>query len=52
MANIVTADDLIALRTLSVTIPAQGALDVLEGRLGLQLSERAVRDPVPVSWCL
>ncbi|MFE6937526.1 DUF6308 family protein [Streptomyces chartreusis] len=52
VANVVTADDLIELQTLSVTIPAQGALDVLEGRLGLQVSERAVRDPVSVSWCL
>ncbi|WP_344409347.1 DUF6308 family protein [Streptomyces viridochromogenes] len=37
--NIVTADDLIAVQTLSVMIPAQGALDLLEGRLGVQLSE-------------
>ncbi|MGW4874340.1 DUF6308 family protein [Streptomyces chartreusis] len=39
VANVVTADDLIALQTLSVMIPAQGALDLLEGPLGLQLSE-------------
>ncbi|MGW4757555.1 DUF6308 family protein [Streptomyces chartreusis] len=39
VANVVTADDLIAVQTLSVTIPAQGALDLLEGRLGLQLSK-------------
>lgn len=37
--NIVTADDLIAVQTLSVMIPAQGALDLLEGRLGVKLSE-------------
>lgn len=43
VANVVTADDLIALQTLSVTIPAQGALDLLEGRLGLQLSKRPRR---------
>ncbi|MFJ9590540.1 DUF6308 family protein [Streptomyces acidicola] len=38
-ANVVTADDLIAVQTLSVTIPAEAALDLLEGRLGVQLSE-------------
>ncbi|MDX3282386.1 DUF6308 family protein [Streptomyces scabiei] len=38
-ANAVTADDLIAVQTLSVTIPAEAALDLLEGRLGAQLSD-------------
>ena len=39
VANVVTADDLIAVQTWSVTLPAQAALDLLEGRLGVQLSE-------------
>jgi hypothetical protein len=38
-ANAVTADDLIAVQTLSVTIPAEAALDLLEGRLGARLSD-------------
>jgi len=38
VANAVTADDLIAVQTLSVKIPAQTALDLLEGALGAQLS--------------
>ncbi|MFI2040148.1 DUF6308 family protein [Streptomyces bottropensis] len=37
-ANAVTADDLIAVQTLSVTIPAEAALDLLEGQLGAKLS--------------
>ena len=39
VANVVTADDLIAVETLSVRIPAQAALDLLEGDLGLRLSK-------------
>ncbi|MCX5326827.1 DUF6308 family protein [Streptomyces sp. NBC_00120] len=38
VANVVTADDLIAVQTLSVRIPAQVALDLLEGDLGLRLA--------------
>lgn len=38
VANVVTADDLIAVQTLSVRIPAQVALDLLEGDLGVRLS--------------
>ncbi|MET7780073.1 DUF6308 family protein [Streptomyces sp. NPDC005388] len=38
-ANAVTADDLIAVQTLSVKIPAQASLDLLEGDLGAQLSK-------------
>ncbi|WP_234381329.1 DUF6308 family protein [Streptomyces sp. NRRL F-5122] len=38
-ANVLTADDLIAVQTLSVTIPTQTALDLLGGDLGPQLSE-------------
>ncbi|WP_232839073.1 DUF6308 family protein [Streptomyces triticisoli] len=37
-ANVVTADDLIAVQTLSVTIPGEAALDLLEGDVGGQLS--------------
>ncbi|MFD6471783.1 DUF6308 family protein [Streptomyces goshikiensis] len=33
-----TAEDLVAVQTLSVTVPALVALDILEGRLGAQLS--------------
>ncbi len=39
VANTVTADDLIAVQTLSVRIPTQAALDLLEGELGGQLSD-------------
>ncbi|MFF8971904.1 DUF6308 family protein [Streptomyces sp. NPDC014995] len=39
VANVVTADDLIAVQTLSVRIPAQAALDLLEGDLGVRLSK-------------
>ncbi|MFD8006081.1 DUF6308 family protein [Streptomyces mirabilis] len=38
-ANSVTADDLIAVQTLSVRIPAQAALDLLEGGLGVRVSK-------------
>lgn len=37
--DIVTADDLIAVQTLSVRIPAQAAVELLEGSLGVRLSE-------------
>ncbi|MFD5739536.1 DUF6308 family protein [Streptomyces massasporeus] len=37
VANVVAADDLIAVQTLSVRIPAQAALDLLEGDLGVRL---------------
>ncbi|MFF7551060.1 DUF6308 family protein [Streptomyces canus] len=39
MANVVSADDLIAVQTLSVALPAAVCVDLLEGRLGGQLSE-------------
>ncbi|WP_098017695.1 DUF6308 family protein [Streptomyces sp. b62] len=39
VANRFTAEDLIAVQTLSVTVPAPVALDLLEGPLGTQLSE-------------
>ncbi|MFD9078368.1 DUF6308 family protein [Streptomyces erythrochromogenes] len=39
VANVVTADDLIAVQTLSVRVPAEVALDLLEGDLGVRLSE-------------
>nr|WP_128806417.1 DUF6308 family protein [Streptomyces sp. Termitarium-T10T-6] len=38
VANRFTAEDLIAVQTLSVTVPAPVALDLLEGPLGAQLS--------------
>jgi hypothetical protein len=38
-ANLVTADDLIAVQALSVRIPAKVALDLLEGDLGFRVSE-------------
>lgn len=38
IADRVTAEDLIAVQTLSVTVPAPVALDLLEGHLGAQLS--------------
>lgn len=39
VANRFTAEDLIAVQTLSVTVPAPVALNLLEGPLGTQLSE-------------
>ncbi|WLQ53188.1 DUF6308 family protein [Streptomyces poriferorum] len=39
VANRFTAEDLIAVQTLSVTVPAPVALDLLEGPLGTHLSE-------------
>jgi hypothetical protein len=39
VADTVTADDLIAVQTLSVNVPAKVALDLLEGSLGTQLSD-------------
>ncbi|MEV5546426.1 DUF6308 family protein [Streptomyces sp. NPDC052309] len=38
VADRITAEDLVAVQTLSVTVPAPVALDILEGRLGAQLS--------------
>ncbi|WP_239770356.1 DUF6308 family protein [Streptomyces sp. CL12-4] len=38
VADRITAEDLIAVQTLSVTVPAPVALDILEGRLGTRLS--------------
>ncbi|MCX4539017.1 DUF6308 family protein [Streptomyces sp. NBC_01669] len=38
VADRITAEDLIAVQTLSVTVPAPVALDILEGRLGARLS--------------
>ena len=39
VANRFTAQDLIAVQTLSVTVPAPVALDLLEGQLGAQLAQ-------------
>lgn len=38
IADRITAEDLVAVQTLSVTVPAPVALDILEGRLGARLS--------------
>ena len=38
VADRVTAEDLVAVHTLSVTVPAPVALNILEGRLGVRLS--------------
>ncbi|MFJ8351769.1 DUF6308 family protein [Streptomyces sp. NPDC094153] len=38
VADRITAEDLVAVQTLSVTVPASVALDLLEGCLGAQLS--------------
>ncbi|MET9593186.1 DUF6308 family protein [Streptomyces sp. NPDC006516] len=38
IADRITAEDLVAVQTLSVTVPAPVALDLLEGRLGTRLS--------------
>ncbi|MFD7630546.1 DUF6308 family protein [Streptomyces sp. NPDC059851] len=45
VANRVTADDLIAVQTLSVRVPAAAALDLLEGELGTHMSELLSRIP-------
>ncbi|MFF4551388.1 DUF6308 family protein [Streptomyces sp. NPDC001435] len=39
VADRITAEDLVAVQTLSVTVPAPVALDALEGRLGVRLSD-------------
>jgi hypothetical protein len=38
VADWITAEDLVAVQTLSVTVPAPVALDILEGPLGVRLS--------------
>ncbi|WP_199832069.1 DUF6308 family protein [Streptomyces acidiscabies] len=38
VADRITAEDLVAVQTLSVTVPASVALDILEGSLGVRLS--------------
>ncbi|MER6678136.1 DUF6308 family protein [Streptomyces sp. NPDC000983] len=38
VADRITAEDLVAVQTLSVTVPAPVALDILEGPLGVRLS--------------
>jgi hypothetical protein len=38
VADRITAEDLVAVQALSVTVPAPVALDILEGRLGVRLS--------------
>ncbi|MFE3379341.1 DUF6308 family protein [Streptomyces anulatus] len=46
VANRFTAEDLIAVQTLSVTVPASVSLDLLEGSLGAQLSHLLRAIPV------
>ncbi|MGW4982195.1 DUF6308 family protein [Streptomyces mirabilis] len=48
VANTVTADDLIAVQTLSVRIPAQAALDLLEGDLAVRVSKLLSRVPLDI----
>ncbi|MFF7299880.1 DUF6308 family protein [Streptomyces sp. NPDC008265] len=48
VADTVTAQDLIAVQTLSVRVPAQAALDLLEGDLGHRLSALLARIPTDV----
>ncbi|MFD5635757.1 DUF6308 family protein [Streptomyces sp. NPDC127077] len=48
IANIITAEDLIAVETLSVSIPIQRKLDFLEGSLGDQLSNLLTKIPTDV----
>jgi hypothetical protein len=45
VANEVTADDLVAVETLSVQVPPRVALDLLHGRLGGQLTELLAQIP-------
>ncbi|WAU84592.1 DUF6308 family protein [Streptomyces sp. Qhu-G9] len=46
VANAVTADDLIAVQTLSVRIPVRAALDLLEGDLGAEVGRLLSRVPL------
>ncbi|MFC8199884.1 DUF6308 family protein [Streptomyces sp. NPDC057298] len=45
VANTVTADDLIAVQTLSVRVPVRAALDLLEGDLGAEVGRLLSRVP-------
>ena len=45
VANRITADDLIAVETLSVRVPARVALDLLHGELGERLAAMLTRHP-------
>ncbi|MER5536812.1 DUF6308 family protein [Streptomyces mirabilis] len=49
VANSVTADDLIAVQTVSVRIPAQAAPDLLEGDLGVR-AWHLLRDQPGIGW--
>ncbi|MFD7679195.1 DUF6308 family protein [Streptomyces sp. NPDC060187] len=42
VADRITAEDLVAVQTLSVTVPASVALDILEGQLGVRLKGQVV----------
>ncbi|MFG2083799.1 DUF6308 family protein [Micromonospora tulbaghiae] len=46
--NVITADDLIAIELLSVRVPPQTALDLLQGRLGRELSAHLAEIPTDV----
>ncbi|WP_086696180.1 DUF6308 family protein, partial [Streptomyces recifensis] len=45
VADVVTAEDLVAVQMLSVTVPAKAALELLEGERGRRLSELLRRVP-------
>lgn len=47
-ANRITADDLVALTTLSVSVPAEAAIDLLDGALGEQLTLLLVDIPTGI----
>ncbi|WP_353963901.1 DUF6308 family protein [Streptomyces sp. NBC_00233] len=51
VANRFTAEDLVAVQTLSITVPAPAALDLLEGSLDTQLSELKRESPGIAAWC-
>ncbi|MGI5238902.1 DUF6308 family protein [Dactylosporangium sp. CA-139066] len=46
--NVITADDLVAVQMLSVSVPAEVAVDLLEGQLGRQMTDRLARIPLSV----
>jgi len=45
---VITADDLVAVQMLSVYVPAEVAVDLLEGQLGRQMTDRLARIPLTV----
>ena len=49
VANRITADDLIAVETLSVRVPSRVALDLLHGELGERFAAMLTRIPLPMT---